>query len=332
MTTVAGTAAVAGSPAVPATAATPAIAAVAAVAAVPAKDIPNTSFAGPATIATSDGAALLHSASIALAKGTATFQIVFSTPGAQTVTVSDAAAPAALAAVTATTSVTSSSAAAIAACGSCYATLGAGAVLQRTEFGDYTNPSNILQSTHLGAGTPQFVVGVAYKLPIQELIPKVYSKLKCSKDSFFNPDEEAKEAYCYPWKAFVSLKFSPDASQTFNGFTYGLSHALHKRLDVMFGLSFSAHNEVSPGFIAAATNTVKVQQAASNKYYAPWSLAALQGNGPTAFDGFPTQLLNADGTTGPLIYGGAPLILHYHSGFFIGVAIPVSFRNAVSGQ
>jgi hypothetical protein len=231
----------------------------------------NTAYVGPVKVTTNDAAALLSATSVSFLGGKASFQIEFKTSGAHTVTITDAAVGGPIPAI-ANTTVSGSSAAAIAACASCYATIGAGAVLSTTKFGDYNNSSNILQTTHLGSSTPQFVAGIAYKLPIRPFIPKLYNYLGCSKDSFFSPLNEGQAAYCYPLKVFVSLKFSPDASQTFNGFTYGISHALHKRLDVMLGVSYSAHNEISPGFIQAAVNTVKTQTALGNKNYMQWIL------------------------------------------------------------
>jgi hypothetical protein len=260
--------------------------------------------------------------------GAATLAITFKTVGSTQVTIKDPgnSVPATTMNVTVTSN--AANAAALAGCGSCFASVGAGSVLTSAQFGDYNNTANVLQSTHLGTSTPQFVVGVAYKLPWDGVL---HGKLHCTSSDFTSPTSDAKAAYCFPYKAFVSLKFTPDASQTFNGFTYGVSHALHRYLDVMVGVSYSAHNEISPGFQQAAINTVKTQQAMNNTYYSQWNAAALQTDGPTAYDGFPTQLQKADGTVGPLIYAGNPLVLHYHPGLFIGVAVPLSFQKALSG-
>jgi len=216
-------------------------------------------------------------------------------------------------------------------CNNCYASLGAGSVLNSTKFGDYNNSSNILQTTHLGSSTPQYTVGLAYKLPIYGPFAKV-PQLHCGTDAYTVAYPEARSTYCFPLKAFVSLKFTPDASQTLNGFTFGLSHALASYngtplLDLMVGVSYTAFNEVSPGFQQAAINTVTTQQAANNPYYAQYNLEALKANNPTAFDGFPIQLLKADGTTGPLIYTASPLVSHYHSGLFLGVSIPILLKS-----
>jgi hypothetical protein len=220
-------------------------------------------------------------------------------------------------------------------CANCYASIGAGSVLSSTKFGDYNNLSNILQTTHLGTSTPQYAVGLAYRLPIYGPLWKL-PLLSCDRDAYTAQYPEAKAAYCFPLKAFISFKFTPDASQTFNGFTFGLSHTLAfyqvSLLDLMVGVSYTAFNEVSPGFQQAAINVVSVQQAANNPYYAQYNLATLKTNGPTAYDGFPVQLLKADGTTGPLIYGASPLVSHYHSGLFIGVSVPVSLKSFLGAK
>jgi hypothetical protein len=97
----------------------------------------------------------------------------------------------------------------------------------------------------------------------------------------------------------------------------------------MVGVSYSPYSAVSPGFQQAAINVVKVQQAAGNPYYSPFSLAAMEANSSqTAFDGFPTQLLNANGTTGPLIYNGNITTSHYRPGLFLGVSLPLSLKSA----
>lgn len=204
--------------------------------------------------------------------------------------------------------------------------------MNSTKFGDYNDNANILESTHLGASTPQYAVGLSYRLPIYGPFSKI-KKLGCATDAYTATYPEARAAYCFPYKAFVSFKFNPDASQTFNGYTFGVSHAIaYSYLDLMIGLSYSAFNEVSPGFQQAAINVVTAQQAANNPYYAQYNLAALKSNRPTAYDGFPVQLLKADGTTGSLIYSGNPLVAHYHPGLFLGVSVPLSFKTFLGAK
>lgn len=279
-----------------------------------------------AAVKTTDPKALPQTQTISFTNGTATLAMAFMTPGVMSVTVTDNGVSKATGSLNVT--VVTASAAAISGCGSCYASLGAGAEITGTSFGDYNDTANVLQSTHLANDIPQIAVGVAYKLPIRGPLHK---PLHCSPNDFFNASSEAKAAYCFPFKAFVSLKFTPDASQTFNGFTYGFSNALHKDLDVLFGVSYSAFNEASPGFRQTAISTVQAQQALGNPYYSQWSVTALEKNAPTAFDGFPTQLINSNGAPGPQIYIGNPLVVHYHTGFLIGVSVPVSFKSALGG-
>jgi hypothetical protein len=265
--------------------------------------------------------------------GVAKMVIQFASAGVQTITVkgfNPATIPPDSFSGTVTVGTASTGANALAGCATCFASIGAG-TLVIGKYPDYNVSSNILQATHYGISTPSFAVGVAYKLPFHDLYG--YTKLGCTANDLVTKTSDARIAFCYPWKAFVSLKLTPDASQTLNGFTFGVSHALHQYLDLMIGVAYSAHNEISPGFQQAAVNVVKAQQAAGNSYYSQFSLPALEANNTqTAYDGFPTQLLNANGTTGPLIYSGSVTISHYRPGFFLGVSLPLSFKSVVSGQ
>ena len=300
----------------------------------------DSTYNGTVTISNTDSLATNPSVPnpVAINTGKGSFQLVFFSSGAQTLTLTDVKG--ALAKGQVTINVISISNAALAGCGSCYATIGAGAVISH-QYADYNDNSNVLQTTHVGDSTPQYLIGVAYKLPFHELFGAYQSKsLDCHVVDFSSPGSDAKAAFCYPWKAFVNFKFTPDASQTFNGFTYGLSHAIHKDLDLLMGVSYSAYNETSPGFQAAAINTLTTQLAAKNPCYSQSTLNAIS-NPPTkfaatvAYDGFPTQLLTNSGTAstpvctpGVQIFAGSPLVTHYHTGFFIGVAIPLSFKGA----
>jgi hypothetical protein len=222
------------------------------------------------------------------------------------------------------------------ACGGCYATVGLGANINSKGLTDYNNSSNILESTHLGNGTPQLLLGVSFQVPwhgifyheIQIKSGALPSPDRCD-PLLYNQDVDGAKIYCYPWRPFISVKFTPDASQTFNGFTYGISHRLAKNLDLMVGVSYTAFNEASPGFQRAAIETVKTQQAAGNPYYTQFSLVAMQNNWRNAFDGLPTQLISSTGQPGALIYSGNPLSVHYHPGGFIGIVVPISIKTFV---
>jgi hypothetical protein len=298
--------------------------------AVGAKGTVDSTYTNSATLTTTPVTAppaTITPTSVKFAAGVATAVVQFMGAGPQTLKI-DTAAP--ILSVSTQTTVSTVTAGALAGCASCYASLGAGTLLVG-KYPDYNVSTNILQATHVGISTPSYAVGVAYKLPFRE--PWVYKKISCTTDDFSTKRSDGQVAFCYPYKAFVSLKFTPDASQTFNGFTFGLSHALHQYLDLMVGLAYSAHNEISPGFQQAAVSVVKAQQSAGNPYYSQFNLASLEANNTqTAFDGFPTQLLDANGTTGPLIYSGNITISHYRPGLFLGISLPLSFKSAAAGQ
>jgi hypothetical protein len=289
------------------------------------------------TVTSSDPAASPKSQTLTLSGGAGTVSLTFGTPGSWVVTATDASTKNSY---TSPAIVVNST---VAGCSSCFASIGAGAVVTGV-YGDYNDTNNVLEATHIGVATPQYLVGVAYRLPIPGEFYKL-RRLGCSPSAFTSPQSDGTAAYCYPFKAFINLKFTPDASQTFNGFTYGISHALHKDLDILLGWSFSAFNQVSPGFQAAAINVVKAAQpggSSPNQCYAQWTVAGLSATGATTFDGFPTQLLSYTGSTtssatgsssspictpGAQIYDGSPLVEHYHSGLFVGIAVPISFKT-----
>jgi hypothetical protein len=293
----------------------------------------NKGYSGKATVTVVPGSTTPSALpQISFALGVATIDIQFGAAGMQTITVAnfDPVIGPGTFSTTVTVGTASTSANALAGCATCFASIGAGTLLVG-KYPDYEVSSNVLQATHVGISTPSFAVGVAYKLPFHDFYG--YKVLDCTKDDLTTKTSDARVAFCYPWKSFVSLKLTPGASQTLNGFTFGLSHGLHQYLDLMIGLAYSAHNEISPGFQQAAVSVVRAQQAEKNPYYAQFNLAALQENNTqTAYDGFPTQFLNANGTTGSLIYNGSITISHYRPGLFLGVSLPLSFKSAVSGQ
>jgi hypothetical protein len=295
---------------------------------------PDPTYTGTGTVSVSPGPTLPATLPnpLSFTKGVATLVVQFMSAGVQTITLSDLSPALSSASFSATANVSTAttSASALSGCATCFASAGAGTLLVG-KYPDYNVSSNILEATHVGISTPSFVAGVAYKLPLHDFYG--YNKLGCGPGDLTTKTSDARIAFCYPYKAFVNLKFTPDASQTFNGFTFGLSHALHQYLDIMVGVAYSSHNEVSPGFQQAAVSVVKAQQAAGNPYYSQFNLAALQANtSQTAFDGFPTQLLNANGTTGSLIYSGNVTVSHYRPGLFLGISIPLGFKSPASGS
>jgi hypothetical protein len=157
-------------------------------------------------------------------------------------------------------------------CVGCYLTFGVGAAVNSKGLTDYNQSANLIQATHLGNATPLFSAGLSIAIPLTGPLHfvtqcdeytdkkgKVHEKVYAE-----TPDEKLDniQVYCYPWRVFTSVKFAPDASQTFNGFSFGLSHRIAKPLDLMLGISFSAFNEVTPGFQRAAIQTVTDQQTA----------------------------------------------------------------------
>lgn len=296
---------------------------------------PDPSYVGTGTVSVTPGPTLPASLPnpLAFKNGVVTLVVQFMASGIQTVTISNLAPTlpgGASFSATANVSTATSSANALAGCPSCFASAGAGTLLIG-KYADYNVSSNIIQATHIGISTPSFVAGIAYKLPFHDFYG--YTRLGCGPVDLTTKTSDARIAFCYPYKVFVSLKLTPDASQTLNGFTFGISHALHQYLDLMVGIAYSAHADISPGFQQAAVNVVKLQQAAGNPYYAEFNLAALEANNTqTAYDGFPTQLLNANGTTGPLIYNGSITISHFRPGLFLGLSFPLAFKSAASGS
>lgn len=264
------------------------------------------------------------------AGGTAVLIVALFPAGPNAVTANYLGTPAYGASGSASVTVSVSPSSASSGCAGCFLSIGIGANLNPKSYSDYTNAANLLQTTHLGNASPQFLLGISYGLVYHGFF---YNHLGC-KEVYSGPQKlpaaqmtDAQNVYCYPWRAFVNVKFSPSSSQTFSGFTMGASYRVARSLDVMVGASFTPFNEVTHGFVAAAVQTVKTQQAAGNSQYQQFYLPALQGNWRDAFDGFPTTLINADGTQGSPIYAGSPLSVHYHIGGFVGVAVPVSFSS-----
>jgi len=123
----------------------------------------------------------------------------------------------------------------------------------------------------------------------------------------------------------VSLKFSPAASQTINGYVIGGSYAIMSHLNVLIGYALTPVNEAAPGFRVAASQFVAAQQLQGQ--YLSFNPVAMLNNSQNAFDGFSV----AD-STGKLIYKGNPLTVHYRGGAVFGVAIPVTFSSFLKGK
>lgn len=128
-----------------------------------------------------------------------------------------------------------------------------------------------------------------------------------------------------PWEAFISLKFSPQSSQTLNGYVLGGSYAFAHYIDAMIGFALSPINEPAPGFRIAASNFVTQQQKSGlDLNFNPTSML---NNSRNAFDGFPLT-----DTTGKLIYTGNALEIDYRGGVVFGVSVPINFGALFSAK
>lgn len=122
--------------------------------AAPAKD---SAFSGTVTVTGSDAQAAYSPSTLTITAGVGSISVTFMTPGSQVVIVQSSGQNYTSAPITVESTV--------AGCSSCFAAIGAGAVRSNLA-GDYNDTNNVLVSTHIGTGTPQYSLGVAYKLPI----------------------------------------------------------------------------------------------------------------------------------------------------------------------
>jgi hypothetical protein len=289
-----------------------------------------TAYPGSATMAVTGVAISNPPGSIAFPKtgpATASIQIMFTGTGTATFTVTDSTTPAPAANDKVSTSVSSTTVSSVQSiCAECYASIGIGTDLSFVQATDYSNNSNILSSNQVGSSTPEYIFGVSFQMSIHGVR---YHYLNCHPSDYAAANPVS--TYCYPIKAFVNLNFSTATNQTLSGYTFGLSHSLTSHLDLMAGFVYGAYSQPSPGFQAAAIQTVKAQQAANNPYYAQFNLANIQNGSKNAFDGFPTQMISAAGVSGSAIYSGNILTTTYHPGIFLGINIPVSLGSLFSG-
>src|SRR5258708_26471198 len=103
---------------------------------------------------------------------------------------------------------------------------------------DCLNVSNVVRSAGLGHATPELLAGVWFRSHVPNIIPryrvKPEDRLKC--DDSASATEKCPLALWQrrPWNGFVSLKFSPGASQVLNGYVYRRvlrDHALFECVD-----------------------------------------------------------------------------------------------------
>lgn len=192
--------------------------------------------------------------------------------------------------------------------------LGIGSLIVNSNVTDYkvNNQNSVLETTNLGRATPQLLTGGAFRLP------------------FGNFSKGATKRFGQrPWYAFLSLKFSPQSSQTFSGYVLGGSYKLSKLFSVLAGYSLTPIQEPSPGFRSAAVQVVT--QNPTVPIYQRFNTTALQQNSLNAYDGFPLFVQTPAGPTTTRVFDGDPTVVHYHGGFVIGVAIPISLQAQLGG-
>jgi len=193
--------------------------------------------------------------------------------------------------------------------------LGVGSLIVRGDVTDYkTNTqNNVLETTNLGRATPQLLTGAAFRLPFGNFGRRLSRRI--------GPR---------PWYAFLSLKFSPDSSQTFSGYVIGGSYKLSNAFSLLGGYALTPIQEPSPGFRGAAAQIVS--QNPGVPIYQRFNVNDLQHNTLDAFDGFPLFVQSATGPTTTRLFAGDPTVVHYHGGFIIGVAIPISLKTQLGGK
>lgn len=148
--------------------------------------------------------------------------------------------------------------------------------------------ANVLSRTNFGNQTPQFLAGISLPFCLSQSATRSGNKELCGGRSFGGQ-------FINRAAAFVSLQLASGSSQTFSGYTIGLSEHISKYLHVMVGYSLSPIQEISTG----------LQQ----KYPG------------TTWDGFQV----------PSTYTGPPLTVHYRGGVFIGIALPLSLKSLLTG-
>ena len=204
---------------------------------------------------------------------------------------------------------------------------------------DYNLNNNALSSTHEGKATPQYMLGLAYAFSFKGYKGRPE---KCGSTATSDADAAAQaelDFRCHPLGAFVSAKFSSEASSAVNGVTFGITHKIAGNLSFLAAWSLSPFQQPSPGFINAAAQTVKVQQAANNSFYNQFDPVSMKNNQKDAFDGFPTVLMTTTGTAtsptytpGAQIYNGNVLVTNYRSGFLVGVALTPNAIKLLTGK
>ena len=195
--------------------------------------------------------------------------------------------------------------------------IGIGSLVKGRET-DYQDESNVIRASNLGRATPQLLTGVSFR----SNVPNIMRRYRGDKCDDLPPDKKCPHALWQrrPWSGFVSLKFSPGASQVLNGYVIGGSYAITHYLNALIGFALTPVNEPAPGFRVAASQFVTAQQ--QQGQYMNFNPTAMLSNAQNAFDGFPVT-----DPSGKLIYQGNPLTIHYHGGVVFGVSVPIYFGS-----
>ncbi len=194
--------------------------------------------------------------------------------------------------------------------------IGIGSLVKGRET-DYQDESNVIRAANLGRATPQLLTGVSFRSNVPNLFRRY--RAKCDDAT---PGSKCKYALWQrrPWSGFVSLKFSPGASQVLNGYVIGGSYAITHYLNALIGFALTPVNEPAPGFRVTASQFVAAQQ--QQGQYMNFNPTAMLNNAQHAFDGFPVT-----DPSGRLIYQGNPLTIHYRGGVIFGVSVPIYFGS-----
>jgi hypothetical protein len=176
----------------------------------------------------------------------------------------------------------------------------------------------VVRATNLGRATPQFLTGVAFR----SRIPSIMTRYRDPKDPKYNNPEIWQRN---PWAGFVSIKFSPGASQTVNGYVIGGLFSVTHYLNALVGFALTPVNEPAPGFRVTASQFVAAQQAqGQDQNFDP---NAMLHNKQNAFDGFPLT-----DPSGRLIYQGSATTVHYRGGAVFGISFPIYFKSIFGGE
>jgi hypothetical protein len=196
---------------------------------------------------------------------------------------------------------------------------------------DTTN--NALSQTNVGRKTVEILLGGGFILPWHRgghWIEKSYcgspsSHQPAGQESPCRQGGDAAYKNYRPWETFLSIRFAPASDQTINGFVIGGGYRITKYFTLLAGYAATPFNEPTHGFRVVASQTVAANPTISP--YNHFNADDLLHNRPGAFDGFPLFLYNASGVTTTKIFPTSPVVVHYHSGVYFGIGIPVNFTT-----